>query len=166
MESKVDQFKAIMGSYPTGVTIVTTMDQNQKPVGMTVNSFASVSLDPLMVLWCIDHRASNYGAFKHSDSFAVHVLAAEQKELCMNFSKKGIDRFSMVEWTTSVHGLPILPDVLGVFECKKIQEVEAGDHTILIGEVISLHSSDKDPLFYFRRNVGSLQELAKACITR
>lgn len=166
MDSNVERFKAIMGSYPTGVTIVTTMDRNQKPVGMTVNSFTSVSLEPLMVLWCIDHRASTYDVFKQAPRFAVHVLAAEQKELCMRFAQKGIDRFSGVSWYISEHGLPILPDVMGILECDQVQQAEAGDHSILIGQVISLQKFDKEPLVYFRRHVGSLQALADAVSTK
>ncbi len=149
-------FKQIMGSYPTGVTIVTTTDSQANPWGLTVNSFASVSLDPLLVLWCIDRRASSLEAFKKSAHYAVHVLAADQKDLCWAFAGKEPDRFSKANWSLSENQLPILSDSLGVFECKKVQEVDAGDHVILIGEVIGIQKQDKEPMLYFRRNVGAI----------
>jgi flavin reductase (DIM6/NTAB) family NADH-FMN oxidoreductase RutF len=160
MSNKIDLYKGIMSNYPTGVTVVTTMGENDQPVGMTVNSFASVSLQPLLILWCIDHRASSYESFRKSDAFAVHILAAEQKELCWAFAGKHEDRFSRAAWQVSEYGLPVIEDVCAVLQCKKVQEVEAGDHTILIGEVIDLEENKKDPLLYFRRNVGKISDFS------
>jgi len=161
MNANVEQFKALMSNYPTGVTIVTTMAPDGKPVGLTVNSFASVSLEPLMVLWCIGRHASSYELFQQAPRFAVHLLAAEQKELCMRFAQKGVDRFAGIAWRVSENGLPILPDVMGVLECDCVQQVEAGDHLILVGKVIALQNFDKEPLAYFRRQVGSLKEIGE-----
>lgn len=155
-DDKATVFKQIMGSYPTGVTIVTTVDSDGEPVGLTVNSFASVSLDPLMVLWCIDKRFSALGAFMTSDKFAVHVLAEDQKDACWTFAGKVPDRFSKVEWSFSSQQLPVISGSLGVFECKKVQQIDAGDHYILVGEVIELEKHEKEPMLYFRRNVGAI----------
>ncbi|MFC5591846.1 flavin reductase family protein [Sporosarcina soli] len=152
-------FKQIMGNYPTGVTIVTTTDENGKPVGLTVNSFASVSLDPLMLLWSIDHRVSSLKAFTEGGKFAVHVLAGEQQELCKTFASKVEDRFSGCDWSLSENGLPILDGAFGVFECKTFKAIEAGDHTVLIGEVIDLQvTPEKDPMLYHRRVFGPIPE--------
>ncbi|RUQ28695.1 flavin reductase [Peribacillus cavernae] len=145
-----------MGSYPTGVTILTTMDAERNPCGLTVNSFASVSLDPLLVLWCIDRKASSLEAFKQSPNFAVHVLAADQKDLCWAFAGKEPDRFSKASWNLSENKLPILSGSLGVMECKKVQEIDSGDHLILIGQVIHIENQEKEPMLYFRRNVGAV----------
>ncbi|MFA8438571.1 flavin reductase family protein [Pueribacillus sp. YX66] len=152
-------YREIMGSYPTGVTIITTLDVNNKPVGLTVNSFASVSLDPLMILWCIDKNSGSIETFKITNKFAVNILAGNQKEACWVFaSRNETDRFAKVNWELSSNDLPILNDVFGVLECKKVDEIDAGDHMILIGEVINLQKNDTDPMLYFRRKVGSIRE--------
>ena len=94
-------FKEVMGNYPTGVTVITATDNDGKPVGLTVNSFASVSLEPLMVLWCIDHKVSTIKTFTEGGKFAVHVLAGDQQELCKTFASKNVDRFSTCTWDFS-----------------------------------------------------------------
>ncbi|MED3561983.1 flavin reductase family protein [Bacillus xiapuensis] len=150
-------FKQIMGDYPTGVTIVTTTKEDGTPVGLTVNSFASVSLDPLMLLWSIDHRVSSLKEFTDRGKFAVHVLAEEQKELCQTFASKHEDRFSTCNWELSSNGLPIIEGALGVFECKTFKAIEAGDHTVFIGEVLDLKvNKEKDPMLYHRRVFGAI----------
>ncbi|MCQ6279535.1 flavin reductase family protein [Bacillus sp. EB600] len=154
--NKANVFKEIMGEYPTGVTIVTTMDEQGSPAGLTVNSFSSVSIDPLMVLWCIDKKVSSFDKFMNTKKFAIHTLSSDQKDACWAFAGKEADRFSKVDWRISEHGLPIITDSLGVFECKTIQQIEAGDHVILLGEVIDLTKQDKDPLLYFNRNIGPI----------
>lgn len=151
-------FKQIMGAYPTGVTIVTTMDEDRNPVGLTVNSFASVSIDPLMVLWCIDKKVSSLRAFLRTEKYAIHTLSADQADACWVFAGKEPDRFSKVNWKTSANGLPIIEDSLGIFECKTIQQIDAGDHVILLGEVIDLQKQEKEPLLYFNRNIGGIPE--------
>jgi flavin reductase (DIM6/NTAB) family NADH-FMN oxidoreductase RutF len=153
---QVSTFKQIMGSYPTGVTIVTTLNGENKPVGLTANSFASVSIDPLMVLWSIDRRVSSFADFMQATQFAVHVLASDQAEACWAFAGKELDRFSKVSWQLSDNSLPIIDGSLGVMECKTVQKVDAGDHVILIGEVISLRKEEKDPMLYYSRNVGPI----------
>jgi flavin reductase (DIM6/NTAB) family NADH-FMN oxidoreductase RutF len=154
----VSAFKEIMGNYPSGVTIVTTLNENNKPVGLTANSFASVSIDPLLVLWSIDRKVSSFDAFCKANRFAVHVLAADQAEACWAFAGKEPERFSKVSWELSENQLPIISESLGVLECKTFQKIEAGDHVILIGEVISLSKSEKEPMLYFRRNVGAIPQ--------
>jgi flavin reductase (DIM6/NTAB) family NADH-FMN oxidoreductase RutF len=154
-EKKQEIFKQIMGNYPTGVTIVTAVTEDGTPVGLTVNSFASVSLDPLMLLWSIDHRVSSLKAFTEGGKFAVHVLAEDQTELCSVFASKVEDRFGQCNWKLSENGLPIIDGAFGVFECETFKAIEAGDHTVLIGEVVDLTvDSDKDPMLYHRRVFG------------
>lgn len=159
MEEKADRialFKEIMSNYPTGVTIVTTADERGTPVGLTVNSFASVSLEPLLILWAIDHRVSSFEIFKRAGKFAVHILAADQEDLCLLFAKKGTDRFAQCKWRMSNDQLPIISGACAVLQCKTYKSVEAGDHTILIGEVIEMDRGDKDPLLYHRRKFGAI----------
>lgn len=155
----IQLYKEIMGSYPTGVTIITTTDADNNPVGLTVNSFASVSLEPLMVLWCLDKRSGSLNAFKNAEKFAVNILAGNQKEACWTFaSSKEQDRFGKVPWEMSENNLPIIKDVFGVFECKKVSEIDAGDHIIFLGEVINIKKNDVAPMLYYKRNVGMIPE--------
>jgi flavin reductase (DIM6/NTAB) family NADH-FMN oxidoreductase RutF len=155
---RVDNFKRIMGKYPTGVTIVTTLEANGTPTGLTVNSFTSVSLEPLLILWCLDKRFSSFTAFLKAEKFAVHILAAEQADACWAFAGKEPDRFSKVKWELSVNGLPIISDSLGTLECKTVQQIDAGDHVILLGEVIGLKAEEKEPLLYYSRNIGTIPD--------
>lgn len=152
--TNISLFKEAMGNYPTGVTVVTAFDENEKPIGLTVNSFASVSLDPLLVLWSIDKKVFTYETFKKIDKFAVNILAGDQKEVALLFATKNADRFGNSDWGKSAFGLPIIEGALASLQCKTFQAVEAGDHTILIGEVVDIHVEDKDPLLYHGRNIG------------
>ncbi|WP_242698255.1 flavin reductase family protein [Bacillus sp. SD088] len=147
----------VMGNYPTGVTVVTTTHENT-PLGLTVNSFASVSLDPLLVLWSIDKQVSSYPVFTQADHFAINVLANDQADICSLFARKDIDRFNQCEWEFSKMKLPILSGTAGVLECKTFKTIEAGDHTILIGEVVDILSTNKKPLLYHQRKMGEIPE--------
>ncbi len=149
-------FKEAMGNYPTGVTVLTTTDKDGNPVGLTVNSFASVSLDPLLVLWSIDHRVSTLDSFVNGGKFAVHILAGDQQDVCKNFSSKDVDRFSTCEWTFSELQLPIIDGAFAVLQCETFQTIEAGDHTILIGKVVDIEIENKEPMLYHRRHFASI----------
>ncbi|QKS71288.1 flavin reductase family protein [Paenalkalicoccus suaedae] len=155
-EAKVSTFKDIMGNYPTGVTVCTTMAKDGTPIGLTVNSFASVSLDPMLILWSIDKNVSSHDEFVESGKFAVHVLAENQGDVCMLFATKGTDRFSNVDWSESEAGLPVLKEAAGIMQCNTFKTVDAGDHTILIGEVTELTNDAKEPLLYHKRAFGKI----------
>ncbi|WP_342600008.1 flavin reductase family protein [Psychrobacillus sp. FSL H8-0483] len=161
MENKLEQiasFKEAMGNYPTGVTVVTAFNQEGKPMGMTVNSFASVSLEPLLILWSIDKRVYSYENFLKVDKFTVNILAADQGDLCTLFSSKVEDRFSQCDWKESELNLPVLSNSLAILQCKVFKQVEAGDHTIMIGEVLDIQNDSKEPLLYHRRTIGAIPE--------
>ncbi|MGX9132979.1 flavin reductase family protein [Rummeliibacillus sp. JY-2-4R] len=151
-----EEFKKALGNYPTGVTVVTTFDQEDVPVGLTVNSFASVSIDPLLILWSIDKKSKSLDVFKNAKKFAVNILASDQDKLCFLFSSKVIDRFAECKWNRSENSLPVLEDTASVLECETYQQVEAGDHLILIGKVKNIVNSGKAPLLYHQRNVGEI----------
>lgn len=153
----IDRYKDVMKQYPTGVTIVTTMN-NDFPVGLTVNSFASVSINPLLILWCIDKKSRSLQAFLDNDSFAVNILAENQENTCFLFSKEKQNRFNRVDWKLSDHNLPIIKDSYALLECEKQKHLEAGDHYILIGKVINIEKSNKKPLLYYNRNVQPVIE--------
>jgi flavin reductase (DIM6/NTAB) family NADH-FMN oxidoreductase RutF len=149
-------YKELMGNYPTGVTVVTTADENGNPLGLTVNSFASVSIEPLLILWSIDKKVSSYETFCKTDKFAVHILSEQQGDICTLFATKGTDRFANCTWGKSPYGLPIISGAAGVLQCKTYNRIEAGDHMILIGEIIDIHDDRKEPLLYHKRRFGKI----------
>jgi flavin reductase (DIM6/NTAB) family NADH-FMN oxidoreductase RutF len=139
------------GCFATGVTIVTTLDGEGRPVGLTANSFTSVSLDPPLLLVCIANRAGSAAALRAAESFAVNVLHTEQHPTSTLFAGKDADRFGGTSWSPGTDGLPIVDDSLGSFECTKEALHEAGDHFVLIGRVHkALFDASRDPLLYFR----------------
>ena len=150
------EFKKALGNYPTGVTVVTTFDKQNNPIGLTVNSFASVSLDPLLILWSIDKKSSSYPVFLEVEKFAVNILAEDQARICNLFASKVENRFSQCKWEESERQLPLIANSLSRLECKVVEKIEAGDHIIFIGEVLHIHNEDKDPLLYHRRSVGAI----------
>lgn len=150
-------FKEVMGSYPSGVTVVTTVNADQHPVGLTANSFVSVSMNPLLILWCIDKKSGSYAAFEQADRFAVNILAAEQADICWTFaSRSEPDRFSKCSWEMTDTNVPIIKEAFANLVCKKHQVMDAGDHYILIGEVVEIQKSGHEPMLYFRRKIGAV----------
>lgn len=157
MEDKTVQlFKDAMANYPSGVVIVTTMNDEGRPVGIAANSFTSLSIDPLLVLWSIGNKSSSYDIFNHSKQFAVHLLAGNQPELVNVFSRKDIDRFAQIEWSYSESGLPIIEGAYATFECDTFETMVAGDHAIITGSVKHITTNIQNPLLYNQRRVGPL----------
>lgn len=155
MTEKVFAFKQALGNYPTGVTVVTAFNSANEPIGLTVNSFASVSIDPLLILWSLDKKSKLHADFLATKSFAVNILASDQAQLCGLFASKE-DRFAQANWSISTLNLPILSDTLAVLQCEAFQQVDAGDHTIFIGHVVEIENNDKEPLLYHRRQTGQI----------
>ena len=151
--SEFDQkeFRNACGMFATGITVVTTTGPEGKPVGMTVNSFASVSLDPPLVLWSVGDHARSFDIFSNTDHYAVHILHKEQKDLSNLFASRGEDKFADLDWTTGEVGSPILPDYAVCFQCKMEYVYPGGDHNILVGRVIAFENRDKsDALLFFK----------------
>lgn len=155
---KVNYFKEAMANYPTGVTVVTAIDEEGNPIGLTVNSFASVSIDPLLILWSIDKRVSTYELFKKVDKFAVNILAENQAEVASLFASRTSNqkRFSNSDWDLSEYNLPVIKGTMATLQCKTFKQIEAGDHTILIGEISEISVEKKSPLVYHGRKMGAL----------
>lgn len=149
-------FRGIMGNYPTGVTVVTTNTPEQEPVGLTVNSFTSVSMDPMLISWSIDKSVSTHDIFASQEYFNVHTLAHDQGDLCMLFAAKGTERFEKIKWENSNHNAPIIDGYSGLLECKVFKTVDAGDHTMIIGEVVGADNKETQPLLYHQRNFGAI----------
>jgi flavin reductase (DIM6/NTAB) family NADH-FMN oxidoreductase RutF/pimeloyl-ACP methyl ester carboxylesterase len=140
-----------MGCFATGVTIITAHGPDGKPIGLTANSFTSVSLDPPLLLVCIANNAGSAEVLRVADSFAVNVLQIGQQPVSNLFAGKGEDRFAGTRWEVGEYGAPILPSSLGIFECKRHALHEAGDHFLLVGQVEKASFEPRrDPLLYFR----------------
>jgi flavin reductase (DIM6/NTAB) family NADH-FMN oxidoreductase RutF len=153
-----DLFRQVMGNFATGITVVTTRDSHGQPYGLTVNSFTSVSLDPILVLVCLDNRLTGLQAFRDSKSFGVSILSEHQEDLSRMFAKKDSERPSSIYFDGKL-GLPLLRNSLAVMECKTVKIYEGGDHQIFLGEVESAEVLQKDhPLLYFR---GKYQGVAR-----
>jgi flavin reductase (DIM6/NTAB) family NADH-FMN oxidoreductase RutF len=149
-------FRRVCGKYATGITIVTVLDSNGAPHGMTANSFTSVSLDPPLILVCIDRRTSLLSHFRPGTHFAIHVLGEEHRELSARFARSGCDRFEGVDWRRGHTGAPVLPDMLAALECSVTQMVDAGDHVVVIGEALHVNWRDGQPLLYFNSSYQQL----------
>jgi flavin reductase (DIM6/NTAB) family NADH-FMN oxidoreductase RutF len=139
-------YRNALGSFTTGVTVVTAMTADG-PIGMTVNSFASVSLDPPLVLWSPAKSSSRYGAFTGAQHFAIHVLSADQDHLSAAFTRGG-SGFDGIAVRFNDEGVPVLPGTLARFECAEQAQHDAGDHTIIIGKVLRVAHRQGEPLCF------------------
>jgi flavin reductase (DIM6/NTAB) family NADH-FMN oxidoreductase RutF len=150
-------FREAMGWFATGVTIITTRAADGAPVGITVNSFGSVSLDPPLVQFNLDRTALSLPAFRCFGHFAVNVLTAQQEELCRRFAKAGTAKWEGIAFTAASSGCPILPDVLAAFDCATEATYDAGDHVLFIGRVLELAARRRGhPLLFSRGNFHAL----------
>lgn len=130
-----DEFRAALGQFATGVTIVTARDANGHLVGLTANSFNSVSLTPPLVLWSLTHQSSTMAGFRSATHYAINVLAADQRLLAERFARRGIDRFEGTAWRPGLTGAPVIEGAVAVFECRHRSQHDEGDHLIFVGEV-------------------------------
>jgi flavin reductase (DIM6/NTAB) family NADH-FMN oxidoreductase RutF len=140
-----------MGCFATGVTVITAHNPDGIPIGLTANSFTSVSLDPPLLLVCIANNAGSAEVMRGVQNFAVNVLQIDQQPTSNRFAGKGEDRFANTRWEVGECGAPVLLGSLGVFECERDSLHEAGDHFILVGRVEKASFEPRrDPLLYFR----------------
>jgi len=154
----VDLFKQAMSCFPTGVTLVTTTDDDDKNWGFTANAFSSLSLDPPMVLVCVSKEADCCSAFRSARKFGVNILRREHESLARRFATKGKDKFAGGGFRKGNLGVPILPDALAILECTTETLVPGGDHTILIGLVEHAKVQDGYAAIYFRSAFHSLTQ--------
>ncbi len=143
------RFRRACSKFATGVAIATVVSSDGQPHGMTVNSFTSVSLEPPLVLVCVDAGGNMAGLFAQASHYGVNVLRESQADLSNRFSQRGFDRFDSVAWTRGAAGVPMLDGALARFECAVRHRVVAGDHSILIAEVVAAEYEDGAPLLYF-----------------
>jgi len=151
------EFRRLLGHFAAGVTIITTKSGDDEPYGLTATAFSSVSLEPPLVLVCVDKKSETHPHFGVSGVYGVNFLTSEQVNLSNRFAKSGGDKFEGVEWTPGSIGVPLLAGALAHLECRISDTVDAGDHTIFIGRVEAGSVNEGDPLLHFNgayRSIG------------
>jgi flavin reductase (DIM6/NTAB) family NADH-FMN oxidoreductase RutF/DNA-binding MarR family transcriptional regulator len=145
----VRDFRRALGQFPTGVTIITTKDQNGEPIGVTASSFNSVSVSPALVLWSVDKGAFSASIMENAEHFAVNVLSKSQVDMSNRFAGRGEDKFAGIDYSESPHGSPLFKDCSAQFECKTWNVYEGGDHLIIVGEILDYrHDESQAPLVF------------------
>ena len=148
-------FRNALGTYATGVTIITAAGSDGKPYGLTCNSFASVSLNPPLVLWSLVLYSSSLNAFQNASHFAVNVLGVSQQALANKFAKSSDDKFAGVDWTPGLGKAPLLAESVANFQCRSVNRYYGGDHVIFLGAVEAYSYNRKEPLLFARGGYGS-----------
>lgn len=151
------RFRNSLGMFATGITVVTTRTPAGVPIGLTVNSFNSVSLDPPLIVWSLSNDLPSRGVFEGCEYYAINVLAEDQAELSQRFASRLDDKFAGLDFETGVGGIPLLKGCCARFECRNTVRHEGGDHLVFISEVLSFDREDRQPLLYF---AGGYRRLA------
>lgn len=154
-DERILELRTALGQYPTGVAIVTTAVKNSPAVGMTINSFASVSLTPALISWCIDHGAASYEAFVNATGFTISILEAGQADIATRFATRGVDKFKDIE--LELMNAPVIPGACAWFKCETFTAIPLGDHTMLIGKIMDFSRNSASPLVF---GGGSFRQLA------
>lgn len=150
-EERIDPqaFRKVMATWPTGVAIITGMTAEGKPVGILCNSLTSISLAKKLLLWTVDHNSGSYGHWVKAEKWAVHFLADDQQSLIDCFARKGVpDKFAGIDYSLSEAGTPILEGFVSRLECQTTDRFETFDHTVILGEVTAMSSSEKKPMIF------------------
>lgn len=153
-------FRRTLGSYPTGVVIVTGID-DEGPVGLAIGTFTSVSLDPPLVGFLPDKGSTSWPRIEAGGSFCVNVLAADQLDVCRAFATRGGDKYASCPWRTAATGAPVLDGVLAWIDCRIEAVQEAGDHWFVTGRIeeMAVERDDVGPLLFFRGGYGEFNEM-------
>jgi flavin reductase (DIM6/NTAB) family NADH-FMN oxidoreductase RutF len=147
-------FRNALGTYATGVTVITAADADGKPHGLTCNSFASVSLNPPLVLWSLGMFSQRLAVFQNAGHFAVNVLGASQQALAKQFANSAEDKFAGVEWTAGRGGAPLLKGSVANFQCRAVDRYYGGDHVIFLGAVEAYAYGRQEPLLFAHGGFG------------
>jgi flavin reductase (DIM6/NTAB) family NADH-FMN oxidoreductase RutF len=142
------EFRRTLGAFTTGVTIMTTVDEDGKQYGVTANSFSSVSLDPPLILWSQALTSSSFEAFSNCERFVVNILADHQIHVSNQFARSGGDKFQGIEVNAGLGGVPIIDDCSAYLECVKVAAHPGGDHVIYIGQVERIYRGANRPLAF------------------
>ena len=151
-----EKFRYALGHFASGVTVVTCKSETGKLLGITVSAFTSLSLDPPLVLICIDQRASVHADLKEGGSFAVNFLAENQEAVSRRFASREPDRFAGVGYREGLSGAPLIEGALAFLECRVVHAYPGGDHTIFVGQVEGADVDEGKPLLYFRGGYSNI----------
>ncbi len=152
------EFRDALGCFATGVCVITANPEGYQPFGMTVNSFASVSLDPPLILWSLQNDSEMFDAWQKSRQFAVNILRKDQRDLASQYARKGDHALAAEHFTRGATGIPVLPESLVSLECELSTTHPGGDHVILVGRVLEMENRDNgEPLLFC---AGGYRELA------
>lgn len=155
-DTKADEALALrkaFSTFTTGVTVVTA-ETPDGPIGMTANSFSSLSLDPPLVLWSVAKSSSRHEGFVDAEHFCINILAADQSAICKHFAKSGRD-FDALNWTAGIEGALLIADALSTFECERYVLHDAGDHTLIVGRVAHFHHRQGEALCFSQGRFGT-----------
>ncbi len=143
------ELRATLGCFPTGVAVVTALNGDGRPCGLTINSFSSVSLNPPLILWSLDLQSASLPVFQSAAQFTVNILAADQTDICQHFAGPGADRFNTATWQPGPTGLPHLDNVTAWLDCRTYKLLQGGDHLVIFGEVTAhYHEKCRPPLVF------------------
>jgi len=161
MMTEVRQYRSLrdaFGQFATGVTVVTTRDANGNPIGLTANSFASVSLEPPLVSWCVDKSSTRFSEFIEAKCFSISVLTAEQQDISNLFAMRSWDDtvFEDAEWYEGFNNVPQIPNVSARFHCETAHLYEGGDHIIIVGSVLEYECEADESLVFFQGDYRQL----------
>jgi len=146
--------RKVLSKFSTGVTVVTAVDKKSNPVGITVNSFSSVSLEPPLISWCIGKEQPSYTDFVKSNGFVVNILSKKQIDICKRFSNPCINKFKGFEFEKSNEGYPLINNSLATIICKIWAIYPGGDHDIIVGQVTKFYATKDDPLLFWNGNLS------------
>lgn len=150
-------FRNTLGMFATGITVVTTRSADGEGVGVTINSFNSVSLEPPLIVWSLARQGNSLPVFEQCEYYAVNILAADQRDLSQLFATRSADKFANLEFDTGLGDVPLLRGCCAWFECRNQVRHPGGDHVLFLGEVQRFSQEDHEPLLYFR---GGYRDLA------
>lgn len=153
------EFRNALGSFATGVTVVTCKDADGNPVGATASSFNSVSMDPPLILWSVTKSIHSANAFINAEDFVINVLSADQMETSNGFARSGEDKFAGADTEEGIGGVPMLKDCVTRFQCKTWATYDGGDHEIIVGEVKAMDTSDREGLVFYRGGYAKAEKL-------
>lgn len=157
------QLRNALGNFATGVTVMTAQSASGDKVGVTANSFNSLSMEPPLILWSLDKRSASYKVFSESDYFAVNILSSDQVELSNHFATKQMDKFASVNFDEGLGKSPLLIGCAASFECKVHKMIEAGDHWLIIGEVQQFNDVGNAPLCFHKGKYANVQPQVEVC---
>ncbi len=156
------EYRRVLGHFPTGVTVVTGVDDDG-PAGMAIGSFASVSLEPPLVMFCPAKTSANWLRIQATGAFCVNILGHDQQELCGVFASKSEDKFAGIDWSTASTGAPVLPGAIATIDCEIHAVYDGGDHDIVVGLVQSMTTAEdapeRSPLVFFQGGYGRYEGL-------